>query len=78
MTEKYNAPIAVELEEGKSYAWCSCGLSDTMPLCDGTHKSADTDKRSVKFVAEETKTAYLCACGKTQNAPYCDGSHSKG
>lgn len=78
MTEKYNAPIAVELEKDRTYAWCSCGLSDFMPFCDGTHKAADTDKRSLKFVAQETKTAYLCACGKTQNAPYCDGSHSKG
>ncbi|MFI3123544.1 MAG: CDGSH iron-sulfur domain-containing protein [Methylococcales bacterium] len=76
MTEKYNAPIAVEIEEGKTYGWCSCGLSSEMPLCDGTHKTTDTEKRSLKFVAEETKTVYLCACGKTENAPYCDGSHS--
>jgi CDGSH-type Zn-finger protein len=46
-----------------------------MPLCDGAHKKAETDKRSVKFVAEETTTLYLCACGKTDNAPLCDGSH---
>lgn len=77
MTEKYTAPIAVDIEEGQTYSWCSCGLSGTMPLCDGTHKTADTEKRSLKFVAEETKTAYLCACGKTGNAPYCDGSHSR-
>ena len=76
MTEKYNAPIAVEIEEGKTYGWCSCGLSSEMPLCDGTHKTTDTEKRSLKFVVEETKTVYLCACGKTENAPYCDGSHS--
>lgn len=75
MTEKHNAPIAVELEEGKTYGWCSCGLSGMLPLCDGAHKAGDTDKRSVKFVAEETKMAYLCACGKTKNSPYCDGSH---
>jgi CDGSH-type Zn-finger protein len=77
MTEKYNAPIAVEIEAGKTYGWCSCGLSGEMPLCDGSHKGDESGKRSLKFVAEKTKTAYLCACGKTGNAPYCDGSHSR-
>ncbi len=77
MTAKYNTPMPIEVEADKTYSWCSCGLSDTMPLCDGTHKTAETDKKSLKFVAEETKTVYLCACGKTDNAPYCDGSHSR-
>jgi CDGSH-type Zn-finger protein len=76
MTEKYNAPMTLDVEAGETYSWCSCGLSGTMPLCDGAHKTADTDKHSLKFIAEETKTVHLCACGKTGNAPYCDGSHS--
>ena len=75
MTNQNNTPIKIDVEEGKTYGWCSCGLSATMPLCDGTHKTADTDKRSVKFVAEKMDSVYLCACGKTQNVPYCDGSH---
>lgn len=77
MTEKYTAPMTLDVEAGETYSWCSCGLSGTMPLCDGAHKTADTDKKSLKFVAEETTTVYLCACGKTDNAPYCDGSHSR-
>ncbi len=77
MTTKQNAPIAVEIEAGKTYGWCSCGFSQTVPLCDGTHKTAETDKRSLKFVAEETKTVYLCACTKTKTPPYCDGSHNQ-
>ena len=69
MTEKYNAPMAIDVEAGKTYGWCSCGFSSEMPLCDGAHKTAETDKRSLKFIPEETKTVYLCACGKTENAP---------
>jgi CDGSH iron-sulfur domain-containing protein 3 len=31
-------PIAVEVDAGKSYWWCACGLSMTQPFCDGSHK----------------------------------------
>jgi CDGSH-type Zn-finger protein len=31
-------PLAVILEEGKKYAWCTCGLSESQPFCDGSHK----------------------------------------
>ncbi|MFZ2312347.1 MAG: CDGSH iron-sulfur domain-containing protein [Methylobacter sp.] len=74
MTTKINSPLPVEVIAGETYAWCRCGLSQTMPLCDGTHKSA-SDKKSLKFVAEENKTLLLCACTKTQTPPYCDCSH---
>lgn len=68
-------PIAVELEAGKNYFWCACGLSKNQPFCDGSHR--DTDFTPVKFTAEESKTAYLCMCKATGNPPFCDGSHSK-
>jgi len=67
-------PAGVSLEEGKTYAWCSCGLSDNQPFCDGSHKT--TDKTPVVFKCEEAGTKYLCMCKKTNNAPYCDGSHA--
>lgn len=70
-------PVAVELEEGTRYSFCTCGFSQKGPLCDGAHKEADTDLRSFKFTAEKSGIAYLCMCKKTQNPPYCDGSHSK-
>ena len=48
-------PLPVQLEAGKTYAWCSCGESTNQPFCDGSHKgSAFVPK---VFVAEETKTA---------------------
>jgi len=32
-------PIKTELEAGKKYYWCACGLSKKQPFCDGSHKS---------------------------------------
>lgn len=68
-----DAPIAVELEEGRKYAWCTCGLSDNQPYCNGAHKG--TDYRPMVQEAEKTGTHYLCACKATKNGPFCDGSH---
>lgn len=66
--------MAVELEEGKKYAWCSCGLSDNQPFCNGAHKGSGMNP--IVFTAEKTETKYLCACKQTKNAPFCDGSHN--
>lgn len=67
------APYAVELEEGKKYAWCACARSSKQPFCDGSHKGTDFSPKV--FTAEETKTAYLCGCKQTANGPFCDGTH---
>ncbi|MFT5430895.1 MAG: CDGSH-type Zn-finger protein [Myxococcota bacterium] len=67
-------PYAVELEEGKKYAWCSCGMSSKQPFCDGSHKGTGFSPRV--FTAEETTTGYLCGCKHTGGSPFCDGSHS--
>ena len=67
------APIPVELEAGKRYAWCTCGESTNQPFCDGSHKGGDYTPKV--FVAEESKTAYLCTCKQTSNPAFCDGSH---
>ena len=68
-------PMAVEVEEGKNYFWCSCGLSKTQPLCDGSH--AGTGFSPVKYEAKRTGTVHLCGCKATKNSPMCDGSHSE-
>lgn len=67
-------PAGIDLEAGKTYAWCSCGLSESQPFCDGSHKT--TDKTPMVFKNEESGTKYLCMCKKTGNAPFCDGSHA--
>lgn len=68
-----NSPIAIELKKGKKYAWCSCGLSENQPLCDGSHKGKGLSPKV--FIAEKTETKYLCVCKETKNSPFCDGSH---
>ena len=68
-----DAPIAVEVEEGKTYFWCCCGKSQKQPFCDGSHKG--TGLEPCRFVAERTETVYLCGCKQTDDDPFCDGSH---
>lgn len=65
------AALPVEVKLGQNYAWCRCGLSQTLPLCDGSHKNSD--KTPLLFTAEQTATVYLCSCYRTQDPPYCDG-----
>jgi len=67
-------PYQVEVEEGKTYAWCRCGRSKTQPFCDGSHKG--TGFEPVVFTAEATETVYLCGCKDTGDPPFCDGSHN--
>ena len=68
-----NAPQIIELEKGKTYAWCACGNSKSQPFCDGSHQG--TDFTPVVFKAEGVKVA-LCMCKKTNGSPFCDGSHA--
>jgi glutamate synthase domain-containing protein 2/CDGSH-type Zn-finger protein len=68
-----NKPIAVHLEEGKEYHWCTCGRSKQQPFCDGSHRG--TGLEPARFTAEETGETKLCQCKGTRNRPFCDGSH---
>jgi CDGSH-type Zn-finger protein len=67
-------PVPVELEAGKTYAWCACGLSDNQPWCNGAHQGTGLSPKV--FKAEETKTAYMCQCKATNNPGMCDGTHN--
>ncbi len=68
-------PKPVELESGKTYAWCACGESSNQPFCDGSHKGTEFTPKM--FKAEESKTAYMCMCKHTEGQPFCDGTHKK-
>lgn len=67
------APYPMEVEAGKTYFWCACGLSQKQPYCDGSHKT--TGFTPVRFTAETTKKIWLCGCKQSANKPFCDGSH---
>lgn len=67
------SPAVVDLEKGKNYAWCACGLSENQPFCDGSHMV--TDFTPVQFKAEGGTTV-LCMCKHTNGTPFCDGTHA--
>lgn len=67
-------PREVQLEENENYLWCTCGLSQKQPFCDGSHKN--TQYKPLKFVAKETRKVWLCCCKETNNPPFCDSSHN--
>ena len=66
-------PIAVDVEAGKTYYWCSCGLSPAQPFCSGAHKGGSFTP--LPYVAERSGRVYFCACKHSAKAPLCDGTH---
>ena len=68
-------PIAVDVEKGKDYFWCACGLSKTQPFCDGSHKGSEFSPN--KYTAARNERVWFCLCKKTKHAPLCDGTHNK-
>ena len=66
-------PYEVEVESGKTYAWCACGRSAKQPFCDGSHKG--TGFAPVVHKPERAGTVFFCGCKRTGDRPFCDGSH---
>jgi len=59
ITQK-KGPYKVMVEKGRIYFWCTCGLSQKQPLCDGSHKEEGKFK-SLKYVAAENKEIFFVA-----------------
>ncbi|MDH4040648.1 MAG: CDGSH iron-sulfur domain-containing protein [Gammaproteobacteria bacterium] len=70
-----DTPYPVEVEAGKAYFWCACGLSGNQPFCDGSHK--DTGFSPLRYDAGKAGKVFFCGCKATGKQPLCDGSHGK-
>ena len=75
-------PYKIEVEAGKKYHWCSCGLSAKQPFCDGAHKAYKNEDgssvmKSIKFEATANETLYFCGCKHSKSGIFCDGTHAK-
>ena len=69
-----DTPIGINVLEGNSYYWCTCGLSKKQPFCDGSHKG--TTFKPLLFKADQSKKVFFCTCKQTNDQPMCDGSHN--
>lgn len=70
--EKKKPWIITEQPGIKQY--CTCGRSQKLPYCDGSHKGSGL--HPVKVEIDTEKTVAICACGRSQKFPFCDGSHN--
>lgn len=69
------APVKVQLEAGKNYAFCTCGHSSKQPFCDGAHRGSAF--RPNVFIAEQDEEVWMCLCKHTHNDYKCDGTHKQ-
>lgn len=69
-------PHNLQLEPGKEYLYCACGLSKTTPFCDGSHQG--TPFKPIPFKAKAQKYSSICGCRRNdpEAGPYCDGNHN--
>jgi CDGSH iron-sulfur domain-containing protein 3 len=67
------SPYGVDVEEGRTYAWCACGRSANQPFCDGSHKGSPFSP--VVYKPNKSGKVFFCGCKRTKTRPLCDGSH---
>ena len=52
-----DTPIGVDVVEGKSYYWCTCGKSSRQPFCDGSHKGSAF--APLQYKADQSKKVFF-------------------
>lgn len=67
-------PYGVEVREGRTYLWCTCGRSARQPFCDASHKGSGF--QPLAWRAEQSGEVWFCACKRTGDRPFCDGTHN--
>ena len=70
------SPIVIDETPGKK-AYCQCGLSSTLPLCDGSHSRENTGIVPIVVDVEAAGKKAVCQCHQSSNKPWCDGTHSR-
>ena len=69
-------PASIEVEPGKVYSWCSCGLTEKEPFCDSSHKNIEgMPFRSVKVKFDKAQVVLFCQCKRTKTPSFCDDTH---
>lgn len=61
----------IEVQQGRRYLLCQCGLSHKKPFCDGSH--AGSGKLPYFYTPTETGPVNVCCCDETSTMRLCDG-----
>lgn len=68
-------PYNLYLQKGKVHLWCSCGMSDNSPWCNGVCNHSVSRNRPIYFNVSESGYYKICQCKHSANAPFCNGTH---
>ncbi len=54
---RHDATGPIEVKPGEKSAWvCACGLSQNLPLCDGSHKKSKQEEPGKCYVYNNERT----------------------
>ncbi len=54
----HTVPFPLPVKKGDTVYWCACGLSQTQPYCDGSHKG--TSLPPVPYTATRDRIVFFC------------------